>query len=499
MATKVNNLTLANALKFLKDGYVLSKKSGRWNREKEEYTIDRNIIQILFKDDEYHLFCFDGYGNKTRSNCKIIEQDSIENYLTTSSEREIWAYHKQRIPKKENNSSIVDEETAKILVYDWLLKKYKNEDDVIVPEITLGSRRADYMAFGKKEICIVEIKSEVDTIQRLQEQINQYIHYGNLVYIAIHKTKIKSIEKLDIPDFVGIIEIDKKLKIIKKAKKQKINFTVFKSFVSYQEFLSMRSGFKGSSTIEKIDMEIIFDKFFSEKQKSNFLFELIKNRYKVESRKRLEAHKDGYYEKAVGSAKNVGIDRLSPNLISYLSLKNFFELDENFIKSYLMELNVKIEKLYKKCNYLDLILNDWILLLMILKRLQIPYRSDNSKILKLFILIDNVKELLGNQLAIEEIISKNILKSVNKASNIQRDKLLIIETNSKESQNIITAKLLEQKIGHATLVMRSDFYGVIKSSAFENKRVLVLNNQKRKYYHRDKEVDKIELWNKSEF
>jgi len=496
MATKIDHITLEDALKLLQSDYVLSKKTGRWDRDKGEYTIDQNILQILIKNDEYHLLHFDGYGNKIKSRCEIIDVSTIVNHLETNRDRETWTYHKQRVPKKAKDDSIVDEETAKILVYDWLLKKYKKEDDVIVPEITLGSRRADYMAFGKKEICIVEIKSEVDTIDRLQAQIDTYIKYANLVYIAIHKSKTSSIDKLNIPEFVGIIEIDKKLKILKKAKKQKISFTVFRSFVSYQEFLAMRSGFKGSSTVEKMDMEIIFDKFFSEKQKSNFLFELMKNRYQIESKKRLNAHKLGDFKKAVGNAKNVGVDRLSPTIVNFLSLKNFFKLDENFIKDYLVELNKKIERLYKRCSNINLILNDWILLLLILEKLKIPYRSDNSKILKLFIFIENSTELLKNQTTINELINKNIDDNITKASSVQGDELLIIETHSKESQSMIANKLSEKQIEYTKTIMRSDFYGAVKNSMFNGKKILVLNNKIRKYYHLDKGVEKIELWNR---
>jgi len=495
MATEINSITLNKALELLKSGYVLSKKNIRIDGKTGEKTHGVNVCQILHKDDEFCFMGFDSFGNKIKNRCHVIKEDEILSNLNTYS-REIITYHKQRISKKTNDKSIVDEETAKILVYDWLLKKYKNVDDVIVPEITLGSRRADYMAFGKKEICVVEIKSEVDTIERLQEQINQYIKYANLVYIAIHKNKIASIDSLDIPDFVGIIKIDKKLSIVKKAKKQKVDFGVFRGFVSYQEFLVMRSGFKGSSTIEKMDMEVIFDSFFSDKQKNDFLFELMKNRHKSESKKRMDAQKSGDIKRAVGNAKGVGVDRLSQNVATFLSLKSFFDLDEKFIYDYLETLDNKVTKIYSGWKYLELLKNDWILLLNVLKKFNIPYRSDNSKILKLFIFIDNSKILLEQKQAIEYIIDSNIQEAVFRASAIKNGNYLLIETRSKEAQKLIIDKLLESQTKYESSVMTSGFYGVIKTSMFNEENILILNNKIRKFFHLEKEIEKIELWDR---
>lgn len=483
MATEIKDLTFEKALELLKSGHVLNTRSFR----------KINIYQVLYKNDEYFLTKFNCYGTKTE--CCPIPEDLIMDYIRPHDNYPV-SYHKQKISKKSNDDSIVDEETAKILVYDWLLKKYKNEDDVIVPEITLGSRRADYMAFGKKEICVVEIKSEVDTIERLQEQINQYIMFANLVYIATHKNKISSIDKLDIPDFVGIIEIDKKLKVVKAAKKQKIDFGIFRGFVSYQEFLVMRSGFKGSTSITKMDMEIIFDRFFTEKQKSDFLFELMKNRHSFESKKRLDIYKQGDVKRAVGNANSVGINRMSENTVSYLSLKIFFNLDENFVKNYLDELSNKIASLYNGCIYLELLKNDWLLFVLILKRLQISYRSNNSSILNLFLFIDNSKVILENREIVKDIIDLNIREAISKALEARGDNLLIIETHSKEAQRLIKDRLSERQVAYKAATLKSDFFGVIKTAMFDGRIVLVLDNKIRKFFHLEKGISKIELWDR---
>lgn len=490
MATILDNPSQEKITELLRGNYVLSKRVYRGQK------INRNILQLFIRDETCHLIRFDCYGNKIKNKSETVNSECIGESVLKCHSKEVWTYHKQRVAAKEKDSTIVDEESAKILVYEWLISRYGNDENVIVPEITLGNRRADYMAFAKQEICIVEIKSEVDTIKRLQDQLNQYIIFANLVYIAIHKNKIDSIKSLNVPSFVGIIEISDKLKVIKKAVKQKIDFSVYRGSISYQEYVGMKLGFKGSSAIKRFDIELIFESHFTKKQKSEFLFELMKHRHKTESKKRLEAFKHGDFKKAIGNAQNVGVNRMSQNSVYFLGLKKFFNLDENFIGNYIKELENKILKLYKKCNYLELLKNDKMFLLLIIKKLQIPYRFETSKLVKLFLFINNSKKLLENKEVIKGLIDAQVREIVDKASLLPDGELFLVETHSKEAQKLISDELAKHQLIHEVGLITHCFYGVLTASMFNGCNVLVLNNKIRKYFHLEKNenIQKIELW-----
>ena len=97
----------------------------------------------------------------------------------------------------------MNEKDIKIQVIDWLHKNEKHA--VIVPEVTLGDSfydrvRADVFALNGS-ISIYEIKSEKDTLDRLDNQIEKYTRYANKVSVIVDS---KFLGKMTLPDSVGI-------------------------------------------------------------------------------------------------------------------------------------------------------------------------------------------------------------------------------------------------------------------------------------------------------
>ncbi|MDD5373920.1 MAG: sce7726 family protein [Sulfurimonas sp.] len=491
MATEIKNLTLEKALELLGSGYVLSKKNFRWDCKIGDKVCDKNICQIFQSDNEFYYLHFDSYGNKIKNKCHTVREDEILGYLNPH-QAELITSHKQKISKKSLNDNIVDERTAKYLVYEWLLKQYPNEDDVIIPELSLGDRRADYIAFGKNETCIIEIKSEVDTIDRLQEQINKYISYGSYVYIAIHANKIKSLTSLSIPDFVGIMEIGSGLKVIKKAKKQKIDLGIFTSYLNYNDFKGMASGLKQSSKFEKEDIESIFYSNFTKKQQAEYAFKNMKKRHTRESEKRKELHRSGEKTKAIDNATSIGVNRMTNNYDS-LSLKNIFKVDENYLVKLLDMMQNSFNKVYKNSSVFDIALDDKMLYRTLSIRYKLAEFHNTSRYFRLKYMLEKKDILLKNQEEIIDYINDEMSAIIKELKNDSG--LYLFKTQSKKTHAFFTNKLSSRGIEYKIL-QPSEMKNLhrINREHFADKQVLIVVEATSSFYHVDREINQQRLW-----
>ena len=109
----------------------------------------------------------------------------------------------------------------KIRLIKWLQKKYSNE--IIIGNEVLYSihqRRADLLMIKDNCMYAFEIKSEKDTILRLDEQLNDYITTFDFVYI-VSTDKIRTLIKDKVPYNVGFISIDNEITLKRTAKQIK--------------------------------------------------------------------------------------------------------------------------------------------------------------------------------------------------------------------------------------------------------------------------------------
>jgi hypothetical protein len=318
MATIIKDiLTFDLALNLINQNKVISKKKARWDNRVQSYSFSDNIIQIYKNNNKIEIKKFNFYGQKTEQ--YIVEDiNEIKRYLDIRDNQK-WFFHTKREAKKKYNKDIVDEFEAKKIVYRWLLNKYK--EAVIIPEIKLGERRVDYLVLNKN-IITVEIKSEIDTLDRLEAQIEEYLKYSNYIIIVAHSNKINKIEQLITDKNIGLFEITQngKLKFIRQPKKMKKNYLAFLPFISYQEYIDMKKGLKWNSKFDKYDIENIF--------------KILKTRYIKESSLRKKLFKNKDYKSALGSATNIWVNRLiNNNTIPFL--KSFFNLDNDFLIKYI--------------------------------------------------------------------------------------------------------------------------------------------------------------------
>jgi len=333
MAKELNEITFKNALNFLNNGNVLNYfKKNNLNKK-------INIFQLV-KNEKYYYYYFDFFGNKIEAKSKEISEKELKEYILNPSKfnfyhhKGYWSYHKKRISKKKINPNINNEEDLKKIAYKWLLNLNKNL--IIIPEFTIKNRRVDYIAFDKTETYLIELKSEIDTLNRLEEQLKAYQLIGNYIYLIIHEIKFKKINEINIPKNVGIFVVkNNKMKLVKKVIKNKINFSIFKTYISYVEYMNIVKGLKNSSKLSKEQIIDLIDKNFTKKEKDFLFYKIICKRYIFESNKRKEAWKQKKYKEALGKSSLLGINRMKIIKYKFCTLKKFFNLKEEIILDYL--------------------------------------------------------------------------------------------------------------------------------------------------------------------
>ncbi len=88
--------------------------------------------------------------------------------------------------------------------------KIINQDSIIMSELTVGNylKRVDLAILTKGKLIAFEIKSEADSLYRLEEQVHTYLKYFDMVIVA-SDTKFISKITHKLPKSVGLWEINK--------------------------------------------------------------------------------------------------------------------------------------------------------------------------------------------------------------------------------------------------------------------------------------------------
>lgn len=291
---------------------------------------------------------FNRFGKFNRDKKNYYKEECLEFDYT-----KVLTYHKQRVSKKvTSNNFVSNEKDLKIEVYKWLFKK--NKDAVIIPEYTIGNRRADYISFDDKKIdcTIVEIKSELDTFERLEAQLEAYSKIANTVYLAIDKKQYEKLQSknITVPGHIGLLIFDnskrKKLDEVKKAArldhKQDYQFI---PFLSYSDINNSFVGFKYSSKLSKEQKESFIEQCIEKDILNSFSYAIVKNRFIVESDRRKSYLKNGDIDNAVASAKDLKINRFNDGS-SIISLYSYIE-DKDILYKYFIEQENKLLENFK--------------------------------------------------------------------------------------------------------------------------------------------------------
>lgn len=123
----------------------------------------------------------------------------------------------------------------KISLYKIIFKQLKH-GDIAVPEVTIAGNVAD-MLVTNGDIHIYEIKSKVDSLKRLPNQIRTFERYANKVTVVAHEKFINKLTSEPYMDNIGIISVDdkNKLKRIKEPQNRLIQTPYYLAYFNTNE------------------------------------------------------------------------------------------------------------------------------------------------------------------------------------------------------------------------------------------------------------------------
>lgn len=174
-----------------------------------------------------------------------------------------------------------------LLKYILKIEKYKNEYLSVITEIRVGDAKADFVFInGCSEV--FEIKTPLDTLNRLSKQLNMYFKVFDKVSLLIDKKYIDILKELDCYKYLGIFLLEnKKIIQIKEAKlnTHKLDYILAFNILRKEEVINViKYEFnKNISYLPNIELSLIarelFNKIDEDKARGYIREELKKRNY----------------------------------------------------------------------------------------------------------------------------------------------------------------------------------------------------------------------------
>lgn len=125
----------------------------------------------------------------------------------------------------------LDEKKIKAILIDKLIQNSPNHQ-IICSEVPLlgGKRWVDILEIKKNSLIAYEIKSDLDNLSKIENQINDYAKTFNEVYLVLSK---KFIGKYKVPSNIGYFLVDSHKRSISLKRKSSKRIHVSKENLSY--------------------------------------------------------------------------------------------------------------------------------------------------------------------------------------------------------------------------------------------------------------------------
>jgi hypothetical protein len=177
------------------------------------FQIDARSLSKLICNSAFKAFIGEGTDKQyvghlrkllSKSGVAISKQDSVKDVLDFSYSYLSENYKHEYIYKSS-------------LLNNFILSQFSLDDTVILNEFKIGKSKADVVVVNGTNK-VFEIKTELDTPDRLKTQIRDYYKAFNEVYIVTHCTLTEKYEQL-LPVEVGIISMceNSSMTVTKKA------------------------------------------------------------------------------------------------------------------------------------------------------------------------------------------------------------------------------------------------------------------------------------------
>lgn len=139
-----------------------------------------------------------------------------------------------------------------------LLGRHSLNTATMHTEFRVGKSKADALILNGTSH-IYEIKTELDTLDRIEKQLADYIEFAEYVSVVSSQSHIEKLQSL-LPDQVGLIELTKRntLKTIRKAKsgKAKLNYSKIFDSLLMSEYTAITK--KVSGKIPEVSNALMF-------------------------------------------------------------------------------------------------------------------------------------------------------------------------------------------------------------------------------------------------
>ncbi|GCF91108.1 sce7726 family protein [Shewanella sp. M-Br] len=232
------------------------------------------------------------------------------------------------------------EDDIKVALISYLRDKNKNySNSIIASEFVFDnfSRRADLLLIDSGRFFAYEIKSEFDSLIRLEGQIEQYLDYFDKLTLVVAPKHLKSALAKS-PECVEVLEIkDNKFKLIRRGKiNKKHNPEKLLKLLKVKELKSLAKKFGGTNETRK---ELIVNSLLTLAHPflKNYVVETISSRFKYSS----EAFK------LVSCERDICTDDLK-----LLSNSKFIKLNKRDISKTFNHVDEKMEAMQKSSNEL---------------------------------------------------------------------------------------------------------------------------------------------------
>lgn len=96
-----------------------------------------------------------------------------------------------------------------VLTHKLLLGTHSLQAAAVIPELRVGTAKADFTVFNGTS-SVYEIKTDRDTLKRLQNQIAQYRLFFDHIHVIAGESHIEELIH-DLPSMVGVVKISKRM------------------------------------------------------------------------------------------------------------------------------------------------------------------------------------------------------------------------------------------------------------------------------------------------
>ncbi|NIJ44186.1 hypothetical protein FHR24_000625 [Wenyingzhuangia heitensis] len=129
-----------------------------------------------------------------------------------------------------------------VLINKKLIQKYSLENTIVLDEFKIGNSIADFVLLNGNAR-VFEIKTELDSLNKLEKQINDYYSFATEVYIVTSSKHIQKIVEAYKDSTIGIIELTKRnsLKEIKSAQNysKELDYSVIFKSLRKNEYINV--------------------------------------------------------------------------------------------------------------------------------------------------------------------------------------------------------------------------------------------------------------------